>query len=178
MHDLTHHIPCIMLFEDPQSYSTEVGELLNKKLVKEIYQAGNKHESPEFVSIFFFLFSFSESGAPLTIISSSSFAPLDFQKRWRHFSCWIFELFNTRKNSNLGMVSERREISSSSTTQPFNHSTILTIQWPLAWKGKNPKFEHHFSDKKPQKAFSRNTQNPAWSFPPNKENWWQRNLHL
>ena len=58
MHDLTHHIPCIMLFEDPQSYSTEVGELLNKKLVKEIYQAGNKHESPEFVSIFFFSFFF------------------------------------------------------------------------------------------------------------------------
>jgi len=105
------------------------------------------------LSLFFFLlFSFSESGAPLTIISSSSFAPLDFQKRWRHFSCWIFELFNTRKNSNLGMVSERREISWT-TTRQFNFSTIQLFSGRWLGKGKTLNLNTISRTRSPRKHF-------------------------
>jgi len=55
MHDTTHHLFGIMLFEDPQTYSTEIGEFLNKKLVKEIFCKGNRHESFDFVGIRFLL---------------------------------------------------------------------------------------------------------------------------
>jgi len=48
-HDLTHHPMAVMLYEDPQSYSTEVGELLNRLYVKEIYLSGNKHDNTDFI---------------------------------------------------------------------------------------------------------------------------------
>ena len=58
-HDLTHHIPAILFFEDPATYSTNVGERLNGRAVRVPYHMGNKKNNEEFVSfIFFFFFQF------------------------------------------------------------------------------------------------------------------------
>lgn len=51
MHDLTHHLASIMIFEDPSMASAEIGELLNRLLIKKFYNAGNRHEDHGFVSI-------------------------------------------------------------------------------------------------------------------------------
>ena len=61
MHDTVHHLPSILLYEDPSSYSTEVGELLNRLDVKRIYAGGNHHEDYAYVRLepFFFLLFFS-----------------------------------------------------------------------------------------------------------------------
>jgi len=48
-HEISHHSLSIILFEDPQSYSTEIGELLNRLYVKEIYRRGNKHDCKGFI---------------------------------------------------------------------------------------------------------------------------------
>jgi hypothetical protein len=50
MHDLTHHIMYIMLFERPMLYSTQAGERLNGRKIKVPYQRGNKKDNEEFVS--------------------------------------------------------------------------------------------------------------------------------
>jgi len=49
MHDTVHHLPSILLYEDPSSYSTDVGELLNRLDVKRIYAGGNHHEDYAYV---------------------------------------------------------------------------------------------------------------------------------
>jgi len=38
-----------LLYEDPSSYSTDVGELLNRLDVKRIYAGGNHHEDYAYV---------------------------------------------------------------------------------------------------------------------------------
>ena len=48
MHDLTHHLMAIMLFEHPSLYSTQAGERLNGD-IKDAYQRGNKKDNEQFV---------------------------------------------------------------------------------------------------------------------------------
>jgi len=55
-HDLTHHIPAILFFEDPATYSTNVGERLNGRAVRVPYHMGNKKNNEEFVSFIFFIY--------------------------------------------------------------------------------------------------------------------------
>jgi len=47
-HDLTHHVLAILLFEDPCTYSTQVGEYMNGVCVRTPYQMGNKKDNEEF----------------------------------------------------------------------------------------------------------------------------------
>jgi len=54
MHDLSHHILAILLFEDPASYSTQAGERLNGRKVKVPYQKGNKKDNDSWVKDFLF----------------------------------------------------------------------------------------------------------------------------
>lgn len=49
-HDLTHHLLAILLFEDPGTYSTQVGERLNGREIRQPYQRGNKRDNEEFVN--------------------------------------------------------------------------------------------------------------------------------
>ena len=96
MHDTTHHIFTIMLFEDPQSYSTEVGELLNKILIKEVYSRGNHHESFDFVGFFQFF----QSHFP----SFESDTHSDIQKRRRTYLCRISQEFEKRSTRTMENV--------------------------------------------------------------------------
>ena len=48
MHDLSHHVSFIMLYEHPSLYSTQAGERMNGQ-VKDAYQRGNKKDNEQFV---------------------------------------------------------------------------------------------------------------------------------
>jgi len=51
VHELNHHFFAIMLFENPLAYSTQVGERLNGRKIKNPYQRGNKKDNEKMVSI-------------------------------------------------------------------------------------------------------------------------------
>ena len=85
MHDTVHHLPSILLYEDPSSYSTEVGELLNRLDVKRIYAGGNHHEDYAYVRLepFFFSSIFSPPSFFLFLLNLSPFLWCLFLKIFR-----------------------------------------------------------------------------------------------
>ena len=55
-HYMVHYVPFIILFEDPETFSTQAGEMCHKAKVKAHFRKSNQREAANFVSPMFTLY--------------------------------------------------------------------------------------------------------------------------